>query len=131
MNTEMNVENLASSLGEAAARQATLKAEQICGWEKQRIGKANASAATGLKARLSFLMERRSALQKFLERAPLGDPAALRRRRCAYWAIAAMLYAASVFFAHLALAPFGLGWETWIMSLAIGVVAPLLIDQAP
>ena len=40
-----------------------------------------------------------------------------------------MLVLASVVFAHLTLAPFGMGGEVWLFCVAIGMVAAFCTDQ--
>src|SRR5207302_8769414 len=81
------------------------------------------------RARYDSLFDRRRELKDILRRAPSENPAGLRRRRWYHMAIAGALLVGGIFFAHLALAPFGLGWEAWAFSLAIGIIAAFWTDK--
>src|SRR2546425_2177115 len=70
-----------------------------------------------------------SAYEEVLRLAPLDDPTSLLHKRWYYRAFAFTLILAGIFFAHLALAPFGLGWEAWIVCLGIGWVAAFWTER--
>src|SRR5213594_1902221 len=129
MKPENETDDAAHTLGEEVFNDAVERARHVCVWEKERITKSNQPDITGLKAKLALLVEKRDALKELLRRMPSGNVAALRRRCWCYWTVAAILCVASVFFAHLALAPFGLGWETWLYSLAVGIVCAFWTDR--
>jgi hypothetical protein len=116
-------------LGAEAIERAADEAQTLCAWEKRRIQKLAAPEETRLRARYQALTEQRRELQNLVWLAPALDVASLRVTRNLYWALAVVLVVASVLFAHMALVPFGLGWETWGFSLAIGLVAAFWTDQ--
>src|SRR5437899_2523975 len=126
---EIPLEALAHQLGQEVVDKAQQQAAEVIAWEKRRRGKFNQSEIASLKARYGCLLERRKELKDILRRAPSEDLTGLRRQRWYHWAMAGVLIVGGVFFAHLALAPFGLGWEAWAFSLAIGIIAAFWTDK--
>src|SRR5712692_7518188 len=123
------VQQAAYEMGAAAVERAADEAQTVCAWEKRSIEKLVAPDITRLQARRESLVEKRSELQNIIRQAPRVDIASLKRTRNTYWALALVLVVASILFAHLALAPFGLGWETWGFSVAMGLVGAFWTDQ--
>jgi hypothetical protein len=126
---EILVEGIARQLGQDAVEKAKEQAAEMIAWEKLRREKVNQSESAGLKARYACCMERRKELRDILRLAPSGDIAGLRGRRWYYGILASVLVIAGIFFAHLTLAPFGLGPEAWLFSAGLGLVAAFWTDR--
>jgi hypothetical protein len=120
---------LAEELGGEAFDQAKAQADLLITWEKSKLEKRNRAEITAIKLRGNQLVERREELKEILRHAPVDDSARLRGRRSYYWTVAFLLFAASIFFAHLSLAPFGLGREAWALALGIGVITAVWTDR--
>jgi hypothetical protein len=126
---EQRLEGLARRLGQDAFEKAKQQASEVVASEKLRREKFNLSEITSLQARYDSLFRRRSELLEVLRLAPLDNPSSLLHKRWYYRIFAFTLIVAGIFFAHLALAPFGLGWEAWIVCLGIGWVAAFWTEQ--
>jgi len=123
------LEGAAYRLGQDAFEELRERAGQLVAWEKIRCEALNQSELASLKARFGCANERRKELKEILRFNPPEDLASLQRGRSYHWAIALVLVVSGIFFAHLALAPFGLGWEAWAFSLGIGLVAAFWTDK--
>jgi hypothetical protein len=126
---EAPLESVAGKLGGDAFDQAKAEADLLVAWEKKRLETRNLSEIAALNARGSQLVERRDELKEIVRHAPPDEAAHLYRQRFYYWTVAFLLFAASVFFAHLSLAPFGLGWEAWVLALGFGIVTAVWTDR--
>jgi hypothetical protein len=125
---EFDPSAVAFELGNAAVNRAVDHLELVCGVEKRRREEANAPEIKGLGAELALRTEERDELSDQIRRTPRQVP--LRpQSRLWYVAIALLLGVAGFSFAHLALAPFGLGWETWLYSLAVATVCAVATDE--
>jgi hypothetical protein len=129
LNSPVLLESLARGLGQDTFESVKEHASEIVAWEKIRREKSNLSEIVTLKARFDSLFRLRSELLEFLRLAPQDDPAHLFAKRWYYRAFAGILILAGIFFAHLALAPYGLGWEAWIVCLGIAGVAAFWTEQ--
>jgi hypothetical protein len=127
--SEILLEALAHQLGQDAFDKAKDQASEVVAWEKLRREKSNLSEIASLKARYDSLFRRRSELLEILRLAPLGDPTHLVHQRWYYRGFALVLILAGILFAHLALAPFGLGWEAWVICVGIGSVAAFWTER--
>jgi hypothetical protein len=127
--SEILLESLAHQLGQDAFDKAKDHASEVIAWEKIRREKSNLSEITALKARYDCLFRRRAALLETLRLAPIDDSPNARHKRWYYRGFALSLILAGIFFAHLAIAPFGLGWETWILCFGIACVATFWTDR--
>ncbi len=123
-NNNATAENLGLVLGQQAYERAKEHASHICGWRKRHIEKSNAAEQARLKVRLVSLIEQADELRERLKSRPPEGSAVLRKRRICLYLFVTLLCLASIFFAHLSLAPFGLGWELWILCLGFGIVVP-------
>ena len=126
---ENRVEGLARQLGQEAFEIAKQQASEVVASEKLRRETFNLSEINSLQARYSSLSRRRSELLEIIRLAPLDDPTSLLHKRWYYRIFAFSLILAGIFFAHLALAPFGLGWEAWIVCLGIAWVAAFWTER--
>ncbi len=123
------LESLAHQLGQEAFEKAKDQASEVVGWEKLRREKANLPEIATLKSRYDCLFRSHEEFLEALRQAPSGNPDSLLHRRWCYRAFALVLVVAGIFFAHLALAPFGLGPEAWVLCLGIGCVAPFWTER--
>jgi hypothetical protein len=125
---EFNPSAVAFDLGDAAVNQSVDRLEEIRNHEKQRLEQVNAAEIISLNAELALRTEERDALREDICRMPKPDPMP-RRSRIWYVSVALVLGAAGFSFAHLALAPFGLGWQVWPYSVALAVVCAYATDE--
>jgi hypothetical protein len=128
-NPQTLMHDLAHQLGQEAFEKAKDQASEVVSWEKVRREKANLSEIAALKARYDCLFRSREEFLEILRLAPSGDPKSLLHRRLCYQVFALTLVITGVFFAHLALAPFGLGPEAWVLCLGIGCVAAFWTER--
>ncbi len=125
---EFDPSAVAFELGDTAVNRAVDDLERVCDVEKRRREQVNAPEITRLSAELALRTEERDALLAEIRRTPRPSPLP-QPSRLWYVAIALMLGIAGFSFAHLALAPFGLGWETWLYSLAVASVCAVATDE--
>jgi hypothetical protein len=127
---EIPIETLARQLGQNTFEKTMEQVREVTGWEKLRRDKFNRAEIASLRIRGDSLLRRRTELLAILRLAPpSGDATGLLRKRWYYRVFALTLVAAGVFFAHLALDPFGWGWETWILCLGIGWTVAFSTEQ--
>ena len=119
---------VAFELGDAAVNQAIDRLERVGGLEKRRREQVNAAEITSLSAELALRTEERDELRAEARRTPRPDPMP-RRSRMWYVAVALVLVIAGFSFAHLALSPFGLGWQVWPYSVALAVVCAYATEE--
>jgi len=125
---EFDPSAVAVELGDAAVNQAIDHLEHVCAHEKRRREHINQAEITCLSAELALRIEEREELRAEIRRTPRPDPMP-RRSPTWYAAIALVLVAAGFSFAHLALTPFGLGWQIWPYSAALAVVCAYATDE--
>jgi hypothetical protein len=126
---EVPLEDMAQRLAGQEFDELMARVNKLIAWEKKRIETQNRSEITALKARGTQLVERRVDLQAEIRQlGPIAGPARPRGGRVYYWLAVAVLFTASVFFAHLSLAPFGLGWEAWALAVGMGIITAILTD---
>lgn len=121
--------DVAYHLGRTVMDQGIRMVFQIFAEERRRRELINQAEIVQLRARVSCLLEERKQVQEFVENTHPGDLVSLRRRRLAYLCAAGILGVAGVALARLTLKPFGLGWETWGLCFAIGIVCPFAIHM--
>jgi hypothetical protein len=117
---------LGRSFGERSATEAIEWARTFGHWEKLRIQKTNAGEIAKRQARLELHCQRRDELTAFLQRRPPVDLVALGRKRQMYLLLSTVFAVASIVFAHMAMAPLGLGWEAWVVGVAVGLMGMIL-----
>ena len=125
---EFDPSAVALELGDAAVNRAVDNLERVCGVEKRRRELLNAPDIKSLGAELALRTEERDELTDQIRRTPRPAPLP-RQSRLWYVMVALVLGVAGFSFAHLALAPFGLGWETWLYSLAVATVCAVATDE--
>lgn len=119
--------NLALRLGALVADQTVKHAEQVCWHATSKLQLANEARSTSCRAMLKVRSDERSRLLAELNCLVSGHPGSLERRRY-YWRITAILGMAGLVLSHMALAPFGLGWEVWPFAVALSMVCPVAVD---
>lgn len=115
-------ESLGRDFAERSLQNVVADAKTFCGWEMERIKRTDHAEITRLRAHLALACERRDELKARLSDKPTVDLTALRHKRALYLATATVFFVAAVFMAHVSLDPFGLGWEAWPTSLALGIL---------
>jgi hypothetical protein len=125
---EFDASMVAFELGDAAVNQAVDRLERVGGLEKRRREEVNAAEVTSLSAELALRTEERDELRAEVRRTPRPEPI-VRRSRIWYVAVALVLVIAGFSFAHLALSPFGLGWQVWPYSVALAVVCAYATEE--
>src|ERR1039458_10421643 len=128
LRKEFDASMVAFELGDAAVNQAVWRVERVGGLEKRRREQVNAAEITSLSAELALRTEERDELRAEARRTPRPDPMP-RRSRMWYAAGALVLVIAGFSFAHLALSPFGLGWQVWPYSVALAVVCAYATEE--
>jgi hypothetical protein len=128
LRREFDPSTVAVELGDAAVNQAIDRLERVCAHEKMRREHINRAEITGLSAELALRNEERDELKAQIRTTPRPDLMP-RRSRVWYVAVALVLAVAGFSFAHLALTPFGLGWQVWPYSVAIAVVCAYATDE--
>jgi hypothetical protein len=61
---------------------------------------------------------------------PIGDLCRLRVKTIYYWAVTALLTFSGLALTLVTLAPFRLGWMSWVFAMGIAVVTPFLVEKA-
>src|ERR1017187_8013817 len=125
---EFNASKIAFDLGDAAVDQAVDRLERIRDFEKAAREGVNAAEITSLNAELALRTGQRDELRDAIRKTPRPDPSG-RQSRIWYVAIALVLAMAGFAFAHLALTPFGVGWEVWPIAIALSVVCAYTTDE--
>lgn len=117
-------------IGAEAFRHAELQSHEVCRRERQRIERINEPRIRELRARIASLEEEEQDLTERMRKAPPpGDQKTRRRKARGYAAVAASLVLGAIYFAAYTLAPYQLGILGWVLSLAIGIVTPFLVDH--
>jgi hypothetical protein len=113
------------NLGRTLRHQAIEHGEQICRCEVRRTELENSAAVLEAQAELSVRHDERERHQAVLRNA--ADSGQNPMLKCLLLiAIAIILGMAGFASAHLALAPFGLGWYEWPFSAGVGIICAVL-----
>ena len=129
LGPEVVLEGQAYQLAQQSFEDLRERAAELVAWGKVRRENLNRAEVASLRARYSACLDRRTELKEVLRLAPGGDLTRTGRKWWYYGGIAVVLIAAGVFFAHLTLAPFGLGWEAWAFSGGLGLVGAFWTDM--
>jgi hypothetical protein len=128
-NSQICLSTLARTLGQDTFEKTKEQANRAIAHETLRRNKFNLAEIASLKGQYDSLFRCRAEHLETIRLSPSNDPRHLLHRRCYYRLFALTLILAGIFFAHLALAPFGLGWEAWVLCLGIGGVAAFWTEQ--
>jgi hypothetical protein len=130
MNPKFDMEFVAQEVGGQGIEKLVADAERICIHEQRRIALENEPFIVRLQAEGATLVAEEGRVADRLALAP--PPGGRRRlfwRRIYYWAIVALLAVTGFFSIELSLAPFRLGWMSWLISAGIAALTPFLIDR--
>jgi len=131
MHTQsFNAEEVAQQLGMEGVDNLVTNAERVCTYEQQRIELTNQSMIVRLQGEYSLLVAEERRIEEKLHTAPpSGDLRRLRRRAIFSWSITTFLTIAGFALSLMTLAPFRLGWVSWLYCGGIAIVTPYLIDK--
>ena len=105
-------------------------AERVCTYEQQRIQLTNQSMIVRLQGEYNLLVAEGQRIEEKLHTAPpSGDLRRLRRRAIFSWSITTILTVGGFALSLLTLAPFRLGWVSWLYCGGIAIVTPYLLDK--
>ena len=131
MHTQsFNAEEVAQQLGMEGVDNLVTNAERVCTYEQQRIELTNQSMIVRLQGEYNLLVAEEQRIEEKLHTAPpSGDLRRLRRRAIYSWSITAFLTVAGFALSLMTLAPFRLGWVSWLYCGGIAIVTPYLVDK--
>src|ERR1700761_4642703 len=96
----------------------------------RRIMLENRAPILMLRAELGLLVEQASVIEDRLRDAPPpGDLRHFRHKRIFAWIVTGLLTVAAFFLAAFALAPFRLGWQSYLICVGISTVLPFLMEE--
>jgi hypothetical protein len=131
MEPEVNGVEIGQQLGVESAEATITKVEAYCGYEKQRIELANRAKIVALKAEFSVLLDEERELRERLRHAPPPGDLRLRKRKAAYyWVAALVLTAAALYFTLYTFEPFRMGSAAYLYCLGIAAAAPFVLGLA-
>ena len=131
MHTQsFNAEEVAQQLGMEGVDHLVANAERVCTYEQQRIELTNQSMIVRLQGEYNLLIAEERGIEEKLHTAPpSGDLRRLRRRAIYSWSVTVFLTIAGFALSLMTLAPFRLGWVSWLYCGGIAIVTPYLIDK--
>ena len=131
MHTQsFNAEDVAQQLGMEGVDNLVANAERVCTYEQQRIELNNQSMIVRLQGEYSVLVAEERRIEEKLHTAPpSGDLRRLRRRAFFSWSVTTFLTVAGFALSLMTLAPFRLGWVSWLYCAGIAIVTPYLVDK--
>ena len=131
MHTQsFNAEDVAQQLGMEGVDNLVTNAERVCTYEQQRIELTNQSMIMRLHGEYNLLVAEEQRIEEKLHTAPpSGDLRRLRRRAIYSLSITAFLTVAAFALSLMTLAPFRLGWVSWLYCGGIAIVTPYLVDK--
>lgn len=130
VNQQLEPEAVAQQLGAGGVDNLVENAERICGFQQQHIELSNQGTILSLQLQYNELLgEERRIENLLLSAPPIGDLRRLRRRAIYFWALTTVLAISGFAFTVITLAPFQLGWMSWLFAGGIAVLTPFLIDK--
>jgi len=131
MHTQsFNAEDVAQLLGMEGVDNLVANAERVCTYEQQRIELTNQSMIVRLQGEYNLLVAEGQRIEEKLHTAPpSGDLRRLRRRAIYSWSVTVFLTVAGFALSLMTLAPFRLGWVSWLYCAGIAIVTPYLVDR--
>jgi len=125
-----NAEDVAQQLGMEGVDNLVANAERVCTYEQQRIELNNQSMIVGLQGEYNVLVAEERRIEEKLHTAPpSGDLRRLRQRAIYSWSVTVFLTIAGFALSLMTLAPFRLGWVSWLYCAGIAIVTPHLVDK--
>ncbi len=131
MHTQsFNAEDVAQQLGMEGVDNLVANAERVCTYQQQYIELTNQPMIVGLQGEYNLLVAEQRRIEERLHTAPpSGDLRRLRRRAIYSWSVTVFLTVAGFALSLMTLAPFRLGWVSWLYCGGIAIVAPYLVDK--
>jgi hypothetical protein len=130
INSRVDMESVAEQVGGQGIEKLVTNAEQICVHEQRRIALENEPAIVRLQAEGAILVaEEMRLIDRIAFAPPPGDARRLFWRQIYYWAVVVLLAVTGFFATQLSLAPFRLGWMSWLISAGMAALTPFLIDR--
>ena len=131
MHTQsFNAEDVAQQLGMEGVDNLVTNAERVCTYQQQYIELTNQPIIVGLQGEYNLLVAEEQRIEERLHTAPpSGDLRRLRRRAIYSWSVTAFLTAGGFALSLMTLAPFRLGWVSWLYCGGIAIVTPYLVDK--
>ena len=125
-----DVEPVARQIGAQGVDKLVMDAERVSSYEEERIVHENAPEIVRLQAEFAIQLAEERRLNERLASAPAhGDLRRLRLRGTFCWAVVAILAVTGFFSTMLSLAPFRLGWMSWLVSAGMALLTPFLVDR--
>jgi hypothetical protein len=128
--THFEPESIAQQLGTGGVDNLVTNAELVCTNEQRRIQLSNEGSILSLQAEYQALLTEERRLETLLLSAPpSGDMRRLRRRAVYCWLLTAILTLSGLAFMMLTLAPFRMGWMSWLFAIGIAGLTPFLVEK--
>jgi hypothetical protein len=130
MNSEQEIMDVGSRVGNEAAEHIAKLAEDYCDCERQRLELVNQAKINALHVEGSRLTKRERQIEDRLRLAPPpGDIRSRKRKACVYWFAGILLTGAAFFFSLIAFGPYRLGWYGDLYCLGIALVTPFAVEE--
>lgn len=130
MNSEQEILDVGSRLGNEAADHIAKRAEDYCERERQRIELVNQARINALHVEGSRLTKLERQIEERLRLAPPpGDVRSRKHRAYFYWCAGFVLTVAAFFFSLIAFGPYRLGWYGDLYCLGIALVTPFAVEE--
>ena len=127
---EVDPEAVAHQLGAGGVDNLVANAERICDYQQRHIELTNQGAILSFQEQYNQLVgEERRIETLLLSAPPSGDARRLRRRAIYCWVLTAMLTLSGLAFTLVTLAPFRLGWTSWLFAIGIAAPTPYLVEK--
>lgn len=130
MNSEQEIMDVGSRVGNEAAEHIAKRAEDYCECERQRIELVNQARINALHIEGSCLTKLEHQIEDRLRLAPPpGDVRSRKHKAYFYWSTGALLTGAAFFFSLIAFGPYRLGWYGDMYCLGIALVTPFAVEE--
>jgi hypothetical protein len=130
MNNKNCVEDIGQELGQDGIDRLIEQVESVCVHERRKIELSNEPEIARLRVEFACWSDEEKRISEKLRLAP--PPGDLRSRRIEAWfsaGFAILLIVAGFFFSLLALEPFRLGWQRYLLCLGVAVLCPYGIHR--
>jgi hypothetical protein len=130
MNSEKEIIDVGSRVGNEAAEHIAKRADDYCEYERQRIELVNQAKINALHVEGSRLRKLERQIEERLRLAPPpGDARSRKRKAYFYWFAGILLTGAAFFFSLIAFGPYRLGWYGDLYCLGIAIVTPFAVEE--
>lgn len=130
MNSDQEIIDVGSRVGNEAAEHIAKRAEDYCEYERQRIELVNQAKINALHVQGSRLTKLERQIEERLRLAPPpGDARSRKRKAYFHWFAGILLTVAAFFFSLIAFGPYRLGWYGDLYCLGIALVTPFAVEE--